>query len=62
MAGKDHRNEWEATQEHMTISEPCTVGRVLGVHFNFKDGVKPNLKHITMDMDNYAQQALDMYH
>ncbi len=57
MAGKDHRSEWKAIQEHITISEPCVVGRVLGVHFNFKDGASPNLKHVTMDMDNYAQQA-----
>ena len=38
------------------------VGRDLGVDRNFQDGNTPDLKHCTMDMDNYAQQALDMYH
>ena len=59
---KKHRDEWKAIEEQIKVSTPCQVGRVLGVHFGFKDGLTPNLKHVTMDMDNYAQQAIDMYH
>ena len=61
MSGPHHDEEWPAIRKAVTMTDPEPVGRVLGVHYNF-DKAKDGTRKVTMDMKNYTQQALDMYH
>ncbi len=63
MAGIDHHLEWDRIRAAITTTTPEKVGRVLGVHFNFEtcSASSPCTSKVTMDMDNYAGQAITMY-
>ena len=62
MAGIDHMLEWDSIRAAITTTIPEKVGRVLGVHFKFEScSAGPYTSKVTMDMDNYAGQAITMY-
>ena len=60
-AGIDHHSGWDSIRAAITTTKPDKVGRVLGVHFNFETCSEgPYTRKVTMDMDNYIGQALNM--
>ena len=60
MSGPDHRKEWESIRKVVTTTDPTIVERVLGVHYTFNRNDDGSI--VTMDMCDYMNQALDMYH
>jgi hypothetical protein len=60
MAGPGHKAEWKRVRELVKTSVPTRVDRILGVNVSTRR-VDVHKTEVTMDMQSYTLQAIDMY-